>query len=102
MKELLRRLISLFGKGGKLKGGKLIVKNLTYTKQLKTIVNWERTDPGLFKTWASFPKWKHVLYLQLIKQGKLTIPELKKEILAAQEVISPAKMNFTIKKKLIV
>ena len=97
MKELLRRLILLFGKGGKLKGGKLIVKNLTYTKQLKTIVNWERTEPDLFKTWTSFPKHQQVLYLQQIKQGKLTIPQLKKEILAQQEVISPAKMNFTIK-----
>jgi len=97
MKELLRRLISLFGKGGKLKGGKLIVKNLTYTKQLKTIVNWERTDPGLFKTWASFPKSKQVYYLRQIKQGKLTIPQLKKEIVAYQEVMAPAKMNFTIK-----
>ena len=49
MKELLRRLISLFGRGGKLKGGKLIVKNLINMmddKPIEKMIPWFRGFRG--------------------------------------------------------
>ena len=94
---LIQRLISLFTKGAKLKTGKVIAKDLTYVKQLKTITNWQYTNPAFYKTWLAFPKYSQITYLRQIKQGKMTMSQLEKEIQAYEDIIAPAKMNFTVK-----
>jgi hypothetical protein len=97
MKRLLQFLISLFKTGGKTKNGSIIVKDLAYATKLKTISNWQYTDPVLYKTWQAFPKKQHVSYLRQIRQGKMTTQQLEKQIRAYEDMITPAKINFTVK-----
>ena len=51
IRQLIEKLILLFTRGGKLKNGTSVVKNLSYTSQLKAITNWERTNTQVFKLW---------------------------------------------------
>lgn len=97
IQKLLQALISLFKTGGKTKNGSIIVKDLAYATKLKTISNWQYTDPALYKTWQAFPKKQHVSYLQQIKQGKMTTQQLEKQIRAYDDMMVPAKINFTVK-----
>jgi len=94
---LIQRLISLFTLGGKRKNGSLIVKDLAYATKLKTITNWQYTNPALYKTWLVFPKKQQISYLRQIRQGKMTTDQLEKQIQAYEDIISPAKFNFTVK-----
>ena len=95
--RILRFLISLFKTGGKTKNGKVIAKDLVYATKLKTIANWKYTDPGLYETWKIFPKKQQTSYLRQIKQGKMTTKQLEKQIRAYEDMIAPAKINFTVK-----
>ena len=95
--RILQFLISLFTRGGKTKNGSIIVKDFAYATKLKTISNWQYTDPGLYKTWQVFPKKQQISYLQQIKQGKMTTQQLEKQIRAYEDMIAPAKINFTVK-----
>ena len=95
--RILQFLISLFTRGGKTKNGSIIVKDFAYATKLKTISNWQYTDPGLYKTWQVFPKKQQISYLQQIKQGKMTPEQLEKQIQAYEDMIAPAKINFTVK-----
>ena len=97
MKRLIQRLISLFKTGGKRKNGSIIVKDLAYATKLKTITNWQYTNPALYKTWLVFPKKQQISYLRQIRQGKMTTDQLEKQIQAYEDIISPAKFNFTVK-----
>ena len=78
--QLIEKLILLFTRGGKLKNGTSVVKNLSYTSQLKAITNWERTNTQVFKLWMRLPKDQQILYLRQIRQGKLTTQQLEKQL----------------------
>ena len=97
MKQLILALISLFKNGGKLINGTKVLKNLSYTSQLKAITNWERTNPQVFKLWMRLPKDQQILYLRQIRQGKLTTQQLETKIQAYGDIVAPAKINFTVK-----
>ena len=97
-KRLLQTLISWFTTGGKTKTGIAVIKNPVFTNNLKTIVNWQRTDPRSFRTWTMMRRDTQVRYIQDIKQGKLTVPQLVKQLREIDDIaISPPKMDFTIK-----
>jgi len=97
-KRLLQTLVSWFTTGGKTKTGIAVIKNPVFTNQLKTIVNWERTDPSTFRTWTMMRRDTQVRYIQDIKQGKLTVPQLVKQLREISDIaISPPKIDFTIK-----
>ena len=98
MKRLIQRLISLFKTGGKTKNGTVIIKDLLYTNQLKTITNWQYTDAHLLTRWMVQPKSLQIEYLQQLKQRKLTIPQLEKILRAEGSVLYPQpRINFTVK-----
>ena len=94
----LQSLISLFKTGGKTKNGTIIIKDLLYTNQLKTIANWQYNDAHLLTRWMVQPKSLQIEYLRQLKQRKLTIPQLEKILRAEGSVLYPQpRINFTVK-----
>lgn len=97
MKKLLQALISLFKTGGKTKTGTVIIKDLLYTNQLKTIVNWKSSNIYLHNSWSVTPKPQQIEYLKQLKQRKLTIPQLESILQAEAISKSSAAIKFTVK-----
>ena len=97
MKRLIQSLISLFKTGGKTKNGTLIFKDLVYANQLKTIVNWQHTNPALYKTWLTFPKEQQVTLLRQLKQVQITLPQLEAQIRQYGNYVAPAAIKFIVK-----
>jgi hypothetical protein len=76
----LQRLIQVFSKGGRsAKTGRVIAKDIRYAEQLKQIASWEHTDRSMWEWWRRKLPQEKVKELKLIKQGKLTPDDMKRQ-----------------------
>jgi len=78
-RRFLQRLIKIFSNGEKLKTGRIIARDVTYAEQLKQIASWERTDRSMWEWWRRKLPEEKVKELRLIKQGKLTPDDMKRQ-----------------------
>jgi len=83
LQTLVRSLIKLFSKGGKIKGGKFIPPNPTAIKNLQKLERLQQTNPEVWNKLSKLPKQEQIEILKKTKQGKLSISQLIDKVKSA-------------------